>query len=103
MRFGAIQVSAALAALVLSAGLVLRISTTLTAVSPETRSDTAARAAIQIRDNLGGVAMFENVDLAPGTAAEPIDAKVAVAIMPNWAPKLKSIPNACAIKIAATA
>lgn len=70
MRLGAIQVSAALAALVLSAGLVLRISTTLTAVSPETRSDTAARAAIQVRDGLGGVAMFEGVDLAPGTWAE---------------------------------
>ena len=70
MRFGAIQVSAMLAALVLSAGLVLRISTTLTAVAPETRSDTAAKAAVQIRDGLSGVAMFQSTDLAPGTSEE---------------------------------
>lgn len=70
MRFGAIQFAAMLAALVLSAGLVLRISTTLTAVSPETRSDTAARAAIQIRDDRNGVTMFDGVDLAPGTTQQ---------------------------------
>lgn len=70
MRFGAIQLSAMLAALVLSAGLVLRISTTLTAVAPETRSDTAAKAAIQIRDDRNGVTMFQGVDLAPGTGHE---------------------------------
>lgn len=70
MRFGAVQLSAVLAALVLSIGMVVRISTTLTAVSPETRSDTAASAAIQIRDGLNGVAMFDGVDLAPGATAE---------------------------------
>ena len=37
---------------------------------------------------------------APGTVAEPIEAKVAVTIIPNWVPNERSIPNACAINTA---
>ena len=39
---------------------------------------------------------------ALGTAAVPIEAKVAVKTIPNCAVRLKSNPNACAIKTAAT-
>lgn len=70
MRVGAIQLSAMLAALLLSAGLVLRISATLTPVAPETRSDTAAVKAIQLRDGANGVTLFDGVGLAPGTSAQ---------------------------------
>ena len=70
MKLGAIQLSAMLAAMLLSAGLVLRISATLTPVAPETRSDTAAKQAIQVRDGAHGVPLFEGVALAPGHPEE---------------------------------
>lgn len=70
MKLGAIQLSAMLAALLLSAGLVLRISATLSPVAPETRNDTAARQAIQVRDGANGVTLFEGVALAPGQPEE---------------------------------
>lgn len=70
MRLGAIQLSAMLAALLLSAGLVLRISATLSPVAPETRDDTAAKQAIQVRDGANGVTLFEEVALAPGHPEE---------------------------------
>ena len=70
MRIGAIQLSALLAALLLSGGLVLRISSTLSPVAPETRTDTAAERAIELRDGAGGVTLFEDVALAPGESAE---------------------------------
>lgn len=66
---GAIQLSAMLAALLLSAGLVLRISATLIPVAPETRTDTAAGRAIEVRDSAAGVVLFENLPLAPGETA----------------------------------
>jgi hypothetical protein len=69
MKMGAIQLSAMLAALLLSAGLVLRISATLIPVAPETRTDTAAMRAIEVRDSAGGVVLFEGVPLAPGETA----------------------------------
>lgn len=69
MKLGAIQLSAMLAALLLSAGLVFRISATLTPIAPETRSDTAAVQAIQLRDGANGVTLFEEVALAPGHSA----------------------------------
>lgn len=69
MKLGAIQLSAMLAALLLSAGLVLRISATLTPIAPETRSDTAAVQAIQLRDGANGVTLFDEVALAPGESA----------------------------------
>ena len=40
---------------------------------------------------------------ALGTAAAPIDANVAVTIIPNWAVTDKSNPKVCAIKTAAIA
>lgn len=70
MRLGAIQLSAILASLLLSAGLVLRISATLTPVAPETRSDTAAKQAIQVRDDVNGLALFDAVHLSPGVPEE---------------------------------
>lgn len=70
MKIGAIQLSAMLAALLLSAGLVLRISATLIPVAPETRTDTAARRAIEVRDSAAGVLLFDGVPLAPGQSAE---------------------------------
>lgn len=69
MKLGAIQLSAMLAALLLSAGLVLRISATLTPVAPETRNDTAAVQAIQLRDGANGTTLFQEVALAPGQSA----------------------------------
>lgn len=69
MRLGVIQLSAMLAALLLSAGLVLRISATLTPIAPETRSDTAATRAIQLRDGAAGMTLFDEVGLAPGESA----------------------------------
>lgn len=66
MRINPIQLSAMVAALLLATGLVLRISATLTPVAPETRSDTAARQALTLRDGAFGVALFEQVQLAPG-------------------------------------
>lgn len=69
MRIGAIQLSALLAALLLSGGLVLRISTTLSPVAPETRTDTAAVRAIELRDGADGVVLFDDVALAPGESA----------------------------------
>lgn len=66
MKLGAIQLSAMLAALLLSTGLVLRISATLIPVAPETRTDTAAQRAIEVRDSAGGVTLFDGVPLAPG-------------------------------------
>lgn len=70
MKLGVIQLSAMLAALLLSAGLVLRISATLSPVAPETRSDTAAKQAIQVRDGANGVTLFQDVALAPGHPEE---------------------------------
>ena len=70
MRLGVIQLSAMLAAMLLSAGLVLRISATLSPVAPETRDDTAAKQAIQVRDGANGVTLFEDVALAPGHPEE---------------------------------
>lgn len=66
MKLGAIQLSAMLAALLLSAGLVFRISATLTPIAPETRSDTTARQAIQLRDGAYGMTLFDEVAMAPG-------------------------------------
>ncbi len=66
MKLGVIQLSALLASLLLSAGLVLRISATLTPIAPETRSDTAATRAIQLRDGAAGMTLFDAVGLAPG-------------------------------------
>lgn len=66
MRLGAIQLSAMLAALLLATGLVVRISATLSPVAPETRDDTAAKKAIELRDGAYGVALFDGIQLAPG-------------------------------------
>lgn len=66
LRIGSIQVAAMLAALLLSAGLVMRISATLSPVAPETRTGTAAERAIEVRNDLAGQTMFEGVALAPG-------------------------------------
>lgn len=66
MKVGAIQLSAILASLLLSAGLVLRISSTLTPLAPETRDNLAAEQALQIKDGAFGVPLFDDQLIAPG-------------------------------------
>lgn len=66
---GPVQLAAMLAGLLLATGMVLRISTTLSPIAPETRTDIAAERAIQLRDGALQVTLFPDVALAPGESA----------------------------------
>lgn len=68
-RVSSLRVAAAIAGLVLSLGLVVRLSVALSPLSPETRSEDAASRAIVLRDDADGRALFDDVDLAPGEQA----------------------------------